>query len=103
MGPLKQTKHPRIGGGPRLGWAGLAGWLAGWLKFGCLEKFGCFDAGALGCLDVTFGSLIARSTSDGSADINDSNSNSSNSNSNTDNNNNNDDNDNPPTHQRSSV
>ena len=41
VGPLKQTKHPRIGGftclegsgrlnGPRLGWAGLAGWLAGW-------------------------------------------------------------------------
>ena len=28
VGPLKQTKHPRIGGGPRLGWAGLAGWLA---------------------------------------------------------------------------
>ena len=52
VGPLKQTKHPRIGGftclegsgrlnGPRLGWAGLAGWLAGWLaevwKFGCLD------------------------------------------------------------------
>ena len=48
-GSAKENKHSRIGG-PRLGAWG--GWLAEVWMFACLEKFGCWDVGMFGDLEV---------------------------------------------------
>ena len=78
MGPLKQTKHSRIGG-PRPGaWGGwLAGWLADIWMFGCskvgsLDVWRSLDVWMLGCLDVwssEVGSLDDWSSKVGSSDV----------------------------------
>ena len=56
VGPLNKTNTP---GSEDRGWElGEAGWLAGWLKFGCLVVWGSLDVWMFGRLDVRmFGDL----------------------------------------------